>query len=72
MGIRMNRVGRFFLGLMPVAAAWPAFAGPGDVHQAAQAGAPVAAASTQPLGLALLGAGLFMFWLYARRKQGRS
>ncbi len=76
MGTRMIRAWRCFLALAPAAAAWPAFAGPVDVQQAAQAaqaGAPPgAAASTQPLGIALLGAGLFMFWLYARHKQRRS
>ncbi len=69
-------------GWVLMGAAWPVWAGPGDpaaaarAAQAAQAGAPApaatAASSTQPLGLALLGAGLFMFWLYARHKQRRS
>ncbi len=79
MGMRTKRVMGHFLGWAVMGGAWPAMAGPGDpsvaarAAQAAQTGAPTgAAASTQPLGIALLGAGLFMFWLYARRKQNRS
>ena len=76
MGNWIKRAWRHFLVVALAAAAWPALAGPGDIQQAAQAAqagtSPGAAASTEPLGIALLGAGLFMFWLYARRKQNRS